>query len=70
MAIKFKLLKDSKVEHSAKAGTTVYSCLKCDYGIARDDTRAFGYECVSVTFDEGGDYPFFSVPRHDLERVQ
>jgi hypothetical protein len=61
------LTKDSEVNRDVKAGATVYDCWGCDYGIASDDTRLLGYECVSVTLDPEGGYPFFTVPKRDLE---
>lgn len=67
--MKFKVLKDSRLESSAKAGTFVYACRHADYGCASDDTRATGIEHISVTLDVNGNYPFFTMPRPDLERV-
>lgn len=65
----YKLLRDSKLEPTAKAGTLVYDCAGYDYGTANDDTRMTGVVHKSVTLDPGGDYPFFTVPASDLERV-
>ena len=67
--MKYKLLNDSKVHPDVKAGATVYSSLKCDYGLARDDAHAFGYPCRSVTLNADGDYPLFVVPASDLEPI-
>lgn len=63
----FRMLKDSKINSAAKAGTTVYSCKGWDYGCANDDSRATGIEHTSVTLDPEGDYPFFTVPKSDLK---
>lgn len=66
---KYRMLKDSKLEAKATAGTVVYPLIYHDYGSAGDDQRAFGYECKSMTLKENGDYPYFVVPFHDLERI-
>lgn len=66
----WKMLKDSKINSAVKAGDTVYDCWKHDYGCASDDTRMLGIEHVSVTLDPEGDYPFFTVPKHDLEAIR
>lgn len=63
---KFILLHD-RFEH--KAGTTVYSCLRADYGCASDDSHATGEEHTTVTLDPTGDYPFITVPRTWLREV-
>lgn len=71
MAIKqFVLLADSKIETKAKAGVTVYAFRKCDYGLASDDSRLSGVEHISVTFNEDGDYPSFTHPKHLLQEVE
>ena len=56
---KYKLLVD-RFEHGA--GTIVYKSPKYDYGLARDDTNHTGRPHISVTLNEDGDYPFFTVP--------
>jgi hypothetical protein len=70
MPLKFKMLVDSTLEKKAVAGTIVYTCVKPDYGIASGDTRALGYQVMSMTLNEDGDYPSFSVARHDMERIE
>lgn len=50
-------------------GATVYKLSGYDYGVAADDNRATGIEHISVTFDATGDYPFFTIPREDLEFI-
>lgn len=62
----YTMLKDSRLEPKAKAGTTVYAIRGYDYGLAKDDTRFRGIEHISVTLDSEGDYPFFTVPRADI----
>ena len=60
--------------HSAnrdiKAGHTVYASAMYDYGLASDDTRMTGIEHVSVTLDPEGGYPFFTIPKVDIERIE
>ncbi len=51
------------------AGTIVYDCAQHDYGLASDDTRGFGIEHISVSLTEDGDYPFFTVPVVQLEKL-
>jgi hypothetical protein len=60
------LAADSEV----KVGDTVYEAQMHDYGLARDDTRHRGFEHVSVTFEEDGGYPFFTIPLRDLKEVK
>jgi hypothetical protein len=66
----YKLLADSEIEPSAKAGTVVYDCRGYDYGTANDDNLLTGIAHRSVTLDPTGDYPFFTVPERDLEPQQ
>lgn len=65
----YRLLKDSKINPEARAGMTVYRCLRHDYSMAEDDRRMTGVPHVSVTMKPSGDYPFFTVPEPDLERI-
>lgn len=66
----FRMLKDSQIRKEVKAGAIVYRCIGWDYGCANDDTRITGIEHTSVTLDPAGAYPFFTVPKQDLEAVQ
>lgn len=50
-------------------GTIVYRVGGHDYGCAGEDTRHTGIEHVSVTLDPDGGYPFFTIPKRDLEEV-
>ena len=50
-----------------KAGTVVYDPVVYDYGLASDDSRYTGIEHITVTLDPAGDYPVFTVARHDVE---
>ena len=63
---KYIMLADSKVNTDVKEGTVVYEYLKHDYGLASDDTWITGIEHVSVTLNEDGNYPSFTVPVTDL----
>lgn len=60
---------NSKLEPKAVAGTLVYDICGWDYGLAKDDTRMTGVEHVSVTLNDNGEPPFFTVPRSDIEPV-
>jgi hypothetical protein len=66
----YRLLSDSAIDKKAVAGTLVYECMKCDYGLSNDDTRFTGVYHTSVTLNENGDYPFFTVPVSCLEVVK
>jgi hypothetical protein len=61
------MLRDSKLEPRATAGTIVYTLRLFDYGSAADDTVLLGKPYISVTLDPDGDYPFFTVPVDDVE---
>lgn len=61
-----RILRD---ETCGKAGDIVYDIKGHDYGLASDDTRAFSVEHISVTLDEDGGYPSFTVPVTDLEEL-
>jgi len=67
--MKYRMLKDSSIDKSVKAGATVYDCKGWDYGCSNDDTRGTGIEHTSVTLDPDGNYPFFTVPVRDLEKL-
>jgi hypothetical protein len=65
----YKVLKNSKLEPKATVGTTIYECAMCDYGVASDDSRILGVEHRSFTLKANGDYPFFTMPLSDVERI-
>lgn len=67
--MKYRMLKDSDLEPSAKAGMTVYACAGYDYGLADHDTRVTGIEHKSVTLNSDGSYPFFTMPASDIEPI-
>lgn len=64
---KFRLLED---RFGNRAGTVVYDFMMHDYGLSNDDARATGEEHTSVTLDEKGGYPSFTVPMRILEVIQ
>jgi hypothetical protein len=67
----FKLLRADRAAHKGlEPGQTVYDTKGHDYGLANDDTRMTGIEHVSVTLDENGEYPFFTIPKADLEKIE
>lgn len=66
---RYRMLKDAINEPKAIAGTIVYACAKHDYGLSSDDTRMTGVRHISVTLNEDGDYPFFTVPEDSVEEV-
>ena len=61
------ILKYDRFGH--KAGTRVYHLSGTDYGTASMDSLYTQIEHISVTENPSGDYPFFTVPKHDLEEV-
>lgn len=63
---KFTLMQD---RFGHLAGTTVYLCMKPDYGLAGDDERSTGEEHLTVTLKSDGDYPFFTAPRSMLKEL-
>ena len=61
----------SKVSHAANVniGDVVFDCTMFDYGLSSDDTRMLGIEHISVTYNEDGSYPFFTIPVKDLREI-
>lgn len=68
---KYKVLSDRVIGTTTHAvvGDIVYSAKGYDYGVSSDDTRHTGIPHVSVSKEEDGDYPFFTIPSRDLELV-
>ena len=64
------MLKDSNVNRDVKKDDIVYDLCYYDYGLSNDDTRLFGIKYISVTLNENGYYPFFTVPLCDLKVVR
>lgn len=66
----YKVLSVSQANNSAvRVGDIVYSLRGSDYGLASDDTQCTGIEHRSVTFKPDGDYPSFTIPVKDLEKL-
>lgn len=65
---KYVVLVDRTIRNEVcvKRGDFVYKQKYHDYGLASDDTRMTGIEHVSVTLNENGDYPGFTIPRSHL----
>lgn len=68
MAKKYVLTSNFDRDH-IPAGTVVWDCIGHDYGLASQDTRFTGIQHVSVTFNENGDYPCFTIPHSLLKEV-
>lgn len=67
---KFKLLRRDRAASSIPEDVdTVYDSIGWDYGCSNDDTRWTGIEHISVTLNEAGEYPFFTIPKCDLEEI-
>ena len=69
MTTKYKIIREDRAAFPVEIGEVVYKSEKYDYGLASDDTRTTGIDYVSVTFKEDGYYPFFTIPRQDLEEL-
>ena len=50
-------------------GDVVYELILHDYGLANDDSRITRIEYISVTKNNNGGYPSFTIPLHDLELI-
>ena len=67
--MKYTIIRADRAASEQVAGTVVYDATGYDYGCSSDDTRETGIQHVSVTLNENGDYPFFTIPREDLQAV-
>ena len=67
---KYKIIRADRAAGEVEVGKFVYDSAGHDYGLASDDTQATGIQHVSVTLNENGDYPFFTIPLEDLTVVQ
>lgn len=68
--MKYKLLRKDRAASTLNENDEyVYDCVYYDYGISDDDTRLTGLKYISVTRDENGNYPFFTIPEEDLEII-
>jgi GH25 family lysozyme M1 (1,4-beta-N-acetylmuramidase) len=66
----YRIKRADRAASEVDVGTIVRHCTGHDYGCANDDTRETGIHHVSVTLDPEGGYPFFTIPREDLEVVE
>lgn len=67
---KYKVVRaDRSANKDVQVGSFVYDCKGHDYGLANDDSRMTGVPHISVSLREDGDYPFFTIPEMDLEKV-
>ena len=68
---KFEVLEgsDLKSGQTVKAGDIVYDIRGYDYGLASDDTRIFGEDHKSVTWESDGSYPSFTIPKRLLKEI-
>lgn len=66
---KYMMKADSNIQPDAKKGSIVYEACVHDYGTSRGDSQFMGFQYVSVTFDENGGYPLFSVPLTSLQPI-
>lgn len=62
-----KIIRADRAATTCEIGQAVYACNGHDYGCASDDTRRLHLKHVSVTFNEDGAYPFFTIPAEDLD---
>lgn len=53
-----------------KAGTVVYRCTVYDMGLADWDSMNTGDVYISVSTNEDGTYPIFTVDVRDLEIIE
>lgn len=65
----FTILRNSRSSTPTSIGDVVYKCIKGDYGSASQDTRMTGIRFISLTYDENGGYPFFTIPFDDVTEI-
>lgn len=65
--MKYRIIRADRAAKGCKVGEIVHSGADC-YGVASDDTRETGLEHIAVSYNESG-IPFFTIPRHDIERA-
>lgn len=68
--MKYKIIRADRACENVEVNDFVYSLKGWDYGLAGDDTRLLGIEHKSVTKNEDGDYPSFTIPVEDLEKIE
>lgn len=67
---KYRVLSKAQANGEVEVGDIVYRCNGHDYGLCRDDERETGLEHFPATLKPDGGYPLFTIPRHDLERLE
>lgn len=69
---KFRVLKQRVLGGAvyAEVGDIVYDQWAHDYGLANDDSRITGIEHRTVTKNENGDSPGFTMSVFDLEEIK
>lgn len=67
---KYKILRSDRANGDIEVGDEVYELHGYDLGLASDDTRATGIKHITVTKNENGDYPGFTIPLIDLEVIK
>lgn len=67
--MKYKIKESGTNSGNQPVGTIVYDLRGYDYGLASDDTRFTGIKHVSVTLNENGDYPSFTICESSLEKI-
>jgi len=72
MPRKFLVLKQRILdgETYAEVGDIVYDQQTHDYGLANEDSRITGIEHRSVTKNEDGGYPGFTISVFDIEELK
>lgn len=67
----YVVLKDREIRGvmCATKGSTIFECIKPDYGGASDDTQITGVEHISVTDDPDGGYPYFTISVFDIQEL-
>ena len=66
----YRVLKKSKIEKRAKPGTIIYGFSQTTYGVlGLDNKKGPDRPYGAFTLREDGDYPFFTMPMKDVERL-
>ena len=67
----YRVLKQSKIEKRATAGTIIYGFIGHRYGVDKLDTKRFGKPYGAFTLGPTPfDYPFFTMPMEDVEEIE
>ena len=66
----YRIIRASTNEPRAVAGSIVYETLLPDFGLAAEDTSMTGVPHLSVTLDNDGMGPSFSIPAADVVEVE